>query len=46
MCGFQTAEAGREGEACHGTAEEENGERSTENDEERAKDSSKAFLTF
>lgn len=46
MCGFQTAEDGREGEACRGTAEEENGERGTENDEEGAEDSSKAFLTF
>lgn len=46
MCGFQTAEDGREGEACHGTAEEENGERGTKNDEEGAKDSSEAFLTF
>lgn len=46
MCGFQTTEDGREGEACPGTAEEENGERGTENDEEGAKDGSKAFLTF
>lgn len=46
LFGFQTTEDGGEGEACHGTAEEENGERGTENDEEGAKDSSKAFLTF
>lgn len=43
---YQTTEAGREREALHGAAKEEDGERCSENDEERAEDSCQALVTF
>lgn len=42
----QTTEDGGEGEALHGAAEEEDGERSAEDDEEGAEDRRQAFITF
>lgn len=42
---LQTTEDGREGKTLDGAAEEENGERGSENDEEGAKNCRQALIT-
>lgn len=43
---FQTTEDGRERKAFHGTAEEEDGEGGSEDDEEGPEDCCQAIVTF
>lgn len=43
---MQAAKTSGKRETCYGAAEEENGERGTKNDEERAEDRCQTIITF